>query len=271
MTWQECCAFNTLETVSWTPHYSLDTPDLVFWKVMTGGAPQCHRCHSDCKTVFCGKDRKCVMRDGAPHCVCRPQCDYALKKRGPLCGTDGKRYRNYCQLLRQNCKYEQHTEIAYFGNCKKSCRKVKCVGNRYCLEDQNGFPHCVTCQTRCQSHLPNYYICGEDGKTYASLCEHRAAICKKGRSIRIAYNGKCMNTSTCESVQCPSGTTCLLDPDSGQPVCVDCINICTSTINNQVCGSDNVTYNSYCELQKEACNSGKVIRTRKSGPCKRKA
>ena len=71
-----------------------------------------------CETVRCYDGRVCRMKDGVPECLCKPHCETRMKELGPVCGTDGRRYKNYCSLLRRNCMYHQHEQIAYLGKCK---------------------------------------------------------------------------------------------------------------------------------------------------------
>lgn len=61
-------------------------------------------------------------------------------------------------------------------------------------------PHCVTCSITCppydphvKSVIPNpaRLVCGVDGNTYRNLCEIKRTACMLGRSIPVAYRGKC--------------------------------------------------------------------------------
>ena len=70
------------------------------------------------------------------------------------------------------------------------------------MEDQNGIPHCVSCHEECPYNIPDdprNYICGSDGRTYNNTCDLKAAICRKGQSITVAYKGPCIGKLTFES------------------------------------------------------------------------
>lgn len=87
--------------------------------------------------------------------------------------------------------------VIFFGSSAflESCKKVRCLNGKRCLEDQNGLPHCVHCQVHCQNSDDDRVLCGEDGVTYRNPCELRAAVCRRHKSIRIAYYGKCRGTN----------------------------------------------------------------------------
>ena len=77
----------------------------------------------------------------------------------------------------------------------ESCKRVECFHGNHCMEDQNGIPHCVSCHEECPYNIPDdprNYICGSDGRTYNNTCDLKAAICRKGQSITVAYKGPCI-------------------------------------------------------------------------------
>ena len=71
-----------------------------------------------CATVQCSEGHVCRMINGSPECICKPRCSSKMKQLGPFCGTDGRKYKNYCSLLCHNCMYQQQVEISYFGKCR---------------------------------------------------------------------------------------------------------------------------------------------------------
>lgn len=71
-----------------------------------------------CTEVRCEEGKKCVVRRGRPRCVCSPECK-APRGGGPVCGTDGKSYKNLCRLKKRACKKGSHElAVAYNGHCQ---------------------------------------------------------------------------------------------------------------------------------------------------------
>lgn len=73
-----------------------------------------------CDQIDCGKDKKCVMKSDKPKCVCAPNCTRSeLDKRGELCGSDGRRYKNKCAMLKERCRTgNDELKVAYYGRCE---------------------------------------------------------------------------------------------------------------------------------------------------------
>ncbi|XP_052796423.1 follistatin-like [Mya arenaria] len=265
----ECCSLQGSASVAWSPHTA--TNNIFYLNFLARGAPQCQPCHTNCSTVTCGHGRECRTRDGGLQCVCSPICLPTDLARGRLCGTDGRPYKNSCVLEKTNCLTNRHTGVEYYGKCRRSCKRVDCGQGWRCLEDQNGLPHCVRCDLTCtrtsQQHRP---VCGVDGNTYINTCQLKAAVCRTGKSIRLAYDGPCNQTYKCSNHGCPSGQNCLVNPVNGQPVCATCNTVCLPTVDQPVCGTDGRTYSSYCHMTSSACSRGVFVTTRRNGLCKEK-
>jgi follistatin len=143
--------------------------------------------------------------------VCSSKCKEGKirSKRGPICGTDGRSYRNICRLRKRACRRKSNNlSIAYSGTCQSkslnsssfenkigsfaaSCDKIKCPSGMHCLLDQNLSPHCVNCSKKCSDNPKRREVCGSDGLTYPSACHLREKTCRKGKAIPIAYKGPC--------------------------------------------------------------------------------
>ncbi|CAD1476064.1 unnamed protein product, partial [Heterotrigona itama] len=116
VTKEDCCASNAAAATAYSEE-DLDSGSLFFWRVLGGGV-QCRPCRESCAEVRCEEGKKCVVRRGRPRCVCSPECK-APRGGGPVCGTDGKSYKNLCRLKKRACKKGSHElAVAYNGHCQ---------------------------------------------------------------------------------------------------------------------------------------------------------
>ncbi|XP_044087947.1 follistatin isoform X1 [Neovison vison] len=264
---EECCNTGRLST-SWTEE-DVNDNTLFKWMIFNGGAPNCIPCKETCENVDCGPGKKCRMnKKNKPRCVCAPDCSNITWK-GPVCGLDGKTYRNECALLKARCKEQPELEVQYQGKCKKTCRDVFCPGSSTCVVDQTNNAYCVTCNRICPEPTSSeQYLCGNDGVTYSSACHLRKATCLLGRSIGLAYEGKCIKAKSCEDIQCTGGKKCLWDFKVGRGRCSLCDELCPESKSEEpVCASDNATYASECAMKEAACSSGVLLEVKHSGSC----
>ncbi|XP_013379469.1 follistatin-A isoform X2 [Lingula anatina] len=264
---EECCRRGHANR-AWTPE-DLSSGELFYILAIRQGAPNCQPCQETCEQVKCEEGKRCKMRNGRPKCVCAPRCSSNRPQhKGPLCGTDGRMYRNHCSMLKYNCRHNKKVEIAYFGRCQKSCDNVICTDNKNCVVDQNGMPHCVYCSIHCPpAHSASQMICGADGVTYESFCLLQQATCRKGRTIGSAYHGPCQGHITCQNLTCSDNKKCLVNIKTKRPQCVSCNMDCSDYGALKVCGTDNQTYSSWCKMHQTACQMGVVIETQHAGAC----
>lgn len=272
-TQSECCSSKEVG-IAWSSEY-LDSGTMFFWRVLGGGV-DCVSCKATCDKIDCGPDKKCIIKDGRPQCICARDCQtmnqmyrnkYGVSPySGPVCGSDGRSYKSTCHLLKRACRKQiSSLSIAYNGKCQKTCSKIKCSADKQCLLDQNLNSHCVHCNRKCQ-FIKDAHICGTNDVTYKTPCHLRLAACDKGKAIPMAYRGRCKANATCDNIKCRDRQQCLIELSSGKPRCVTCNQKC-GWQNEPVCGSNRKTYESWCLMVQDACATGYVIDTMHSGPC----
>ncbi|XP_064798198.1 follistatin-A-like isoform X2 [Oncorhynchus masou masou] len=267
MTREDCCRSGRLGT-AWTEE---DVPNstLFRWMIFNGGAPNCIPCKETCDSVDCGPGKRCKMnKRNKPRCVCAPDCSNVTGQ-GSVCGSDGKSYRDECTMLRARCRNHPNLEVQYHGRCRKTCHGVRCPGSASCVVDQTNNAYCVTCNHQCpEVTSPDQYLCGNDGVVYASSCHLRRATCILGRSIGVAYEGKCIGARSCEDIVCRGAKRCLWDEASGRGRCSVCDEACPDSRHAEsVCASDNNTYPSECSMRQAACAQQRLLEVKHSGSC----
>ncbi|XP_063603261.1 follistatin-like isoform X1 [Penaeus indicus] len=220
--------------------------------------PMCAPCApATCTGMRCGEDRKCVVRDGAPRCVCSPQCH--LKHKASVCGSDGRTYVSECHLLKRACRKKRRLLVTHYGPCQ-TCSGVRCSAGKTCVLDEQLIPRCVRCPTTCPAPEKPRPICGADGRTHPSPCHLKRASCRAQKEIPRAYKGACRDGATCNQVRCWREQRCLTHVSTGMPQCTWCgsLDSCR-TSSRPICASDGKVYPSWCALRHEACRSGRAL------------
>ncbi|XP_035316710.1 agrin isoform X2 [Cricetulus griseus] len=195
-----------------------------------------------------------------PEMLLRPENCPA--KHAPVCGDDGVTYENDCVMGRIGATRGLLLQKVRSGQCqtRDQCPDT-CQFNSVCLS-RRGRPHCSCDRVICDgTYRP---VCAQDGHTYDNDCWRQQAECRQQHAIPPKHQGPCDQTpSPCHGVQCSFGAICTVK--NGEAVC-ECQQVC-SGIYDPVCGTDDVTYGSVCELESMACALKREIRVARKGPC----
>ncbi|MEQ2178120.1 hypothetical protein GOODEAATRI_010708 [Goodea atripinnis] len=130
-------------------------------------------------------------------CMCPLSCDSNPDQM--VCGSDGKDYRNECELHQHACKNQKNIRVQYQGPCVIgrhaairtgliSVRTGDCLFNAVCLVEQLG-ARCSCDPIECDdTYKP---LCGKDGRTFPNDCSRRKAECLSKSLIPIKHPGPC--------------------------------------------------------------------------------
>uniref|UniRef100_A0A672TBX9 Follistatin-related protein 1 n=1 Tax=Sinocyclocheilus grahami TaxID=75366 RepID=A0A672TBX9_SINGR len=89
-----------------------------------------------CANVFCGAGRECAVNEkGEPSCLCIEQCKPHKRS---VCGSNGKTYRNHCELHRDACLTGLKIQVAHDGHCKEKKQEKAAASPVVCyVADRN--------------------------------------------------------------------------------------------------------------------------------------
>ncbi|KAI9555274.1 hypothetical protein GHT06_017789 [Daphnia sinensis] len=218
-----------------------------------------------CADLKCPPGAKCIAAADASSATC--QCPTKCSSYGdsvgsrPVCGADGKDYPNMCELHKSSCLANRRIDVKFQGACDP-CASIECLSTSVCVLDSERKPHC-----RCGDTCPSDFqpVCGSDGRSYSSQCHLMQEACRSQRQLRILYKGLCESgLHPCSKAGCEADEECQVD-EKGMPQCL-CVGPCPP-IHRPVCGSDEMTYSSTCELQRESCLKKRNITLLYEGVC----
>ncbi|XP_076059065.1 agrin-like isoform X2 [Oratosquilla oratoria] len=165
----------------------------------------------------------------------------------PVCGSDGTDYKSQCELSRAACVLQRNVEVRFMGMCDP-CSHVVCAPGELCIVNDARVPRCQ-CNSSCPKQLAP--VCSSDGRTYINECLMHYESCRTRKRLSVIYRGECSSVENpCSAVRCSGGKQCAIN-QYGVAMC-ECPQWCQPVV-IPVCGTDGITYNSLCHLEKEVC------------------
>ncbi|XP_071744325.1 agrin isoform X3 [Lepeophtheirus salmonis] len=216
----------------------------------------CSKGVNPCKLLNCDWGQECeISKQGITNCVCPQQCEPIIR---PICGSDRITYENLCSLRKSACEKRKIISPIHYGICGSNgpCSKRKCNHNSICVESEDlAFCECPSCES-----LEYHPVCGTNGKMYSNSCQlSREACLKEDDSLTV---GDIKSCSGCANVTCDFHGYC----HKGE---CHCPSLCDNEIDHvgSVCGTDDITYPSECQLKITACRERKNIMVASVGKC----
>ncbi|XP_057686455.1 agrin isoform X5 [Corythoichthys intestinalis] len=214
-----------------------------------------------CTEVTCSYGSTCVQStDGlSAKCMCPLGCEG--RPEVTVCGSDGKDYRNECELHQYACKNHKNIRVQHQGRCDP-CKDSENSLNTMCrVEALTRQPLIFGLPESCPP--ASEPLCASDGETYPSECAMRATGLQKGVKLRKIHSGWCRRLEECKE-ECRFNAVCLVDQLNAQCSC-DPIE-CDGTY-KPVCGRDGRTYTNDCVRRKAECLDKTPIPVKHPGPC----
>ena len=152
---------------------------------------------------------------------------YCSRDVAPVCGDDGKIYKNDCERRKINCG-DSSDKVREEG---RTARPVSIVISQVDWEVCQYNSGLTNCEHHCDKE-PDM-VCGTDGRTYINHCYLMVENCLKG--VELSHYGPCSNGTE----PCPE--SCLGAERDGP-----------------VCGSDGNVYSNSCLMRQRTCGQGVV-------------
>ncbi|XP_029975271.1 agrin isoform X4 [Salarias fasciatus] len=217
-----------------------------------------------CSEVTCSYGSTCVQSsDGlSAKCMCPLGCDG--KPEQTVCGSDGKDYRNECELHQHACKDQRNVRVQYQGPCDP-CKDSENSLTKMCrVEALTRQPFVFQPPESCPPGSEP--LCASDGRTYPSECAMTATGLQKGLKLRKVHSGPCRRQTDGEECaeECLFNAVCVVEQLNARCSC-DPIE-CDGTY-KPVCGKDGRTYTNDCTRRKAECTAKAPIPVKHPGPC----
>eukprot|EP00795_Rhopilema_esculentum_P013365 gene13365-4219_t len=244
-----------------------------------------------------------VSRFAFEHTDCESEsaCNLACTfNYSPVCGSDGQTHSNECVMAMNACRAKTAIVRLYEGECKHvdDCYKMSLYASICLAMALSASVYALDCDTICKPNAleMNFRVCGSDGKTYASECDLKKAVCKSRQTVSIVSPGACKGKGWeacktnifCGTIKagicasdgkpyynecamrrhaCKEGKAKVAVHESSSMTCSKSSCPTCATEDSPVCGSDHKTYSSICKLRATACQQAKAIIVLKKGPC----
>uniref|UniRef100_A0A8C6WKB2 Agrin n=1 Tax=Neogobius melanostomus TaxID=47308 RepID=A0A8C6WKB2_9GOBI len=217
-----------------------------------------------CSEVVCSYGSTCVQSsDGmSAKCMCPLGCEGKAEK--PVCGSDGKNYRNECELHQHACKSQKNIRVQYQGLCDP-CADTEngenSLNNRCRVDSLTREPLLYSLPESCSPESEP--LCASDGHTYASECAMYATRLQKGVKITKVHTGHCRKHELCKE-ECLFNAVCVVEQLTARCSCdpIEC-----DGSYQPMCGKDGHTYINDCVRRKAECLSRSLIPVKHNGPC----
>ncbi|XP_051915635.1 agrin isoform X8 [Hippocampus zosterae] len=214
-----------------------------------------------CTEVTCSYGSTCVQStDGlSAKCMCPLGCEG--KPEQTVCGSDGKDYRNECELHQYACKHHKNIRVQHQGRCDP------------CQDSENSFN--TMCRVEAITRQPLIFglpescpparepLCASDGETYNSECAMRTTGLQKGIKLRKIHTGRCRGREECKE-ECRFNAVCLVEQLNTRCSCdpIEC-----DGSYKPICGKDGHMYTNDCMRRKAECLGKILIPIKHAGPC----